>query len=48
LLRWARAMLSRRVRRWMLHVLPHTQWLERLLAADPLDPSPVEGPAKLV
>ncbi len=48
LLRWARAMLSRRVRRWMLHVLPHTQWLERLLAVDPLDPVPAEGSAKVI
>ena len=35
LLRWARAMLSRRVRRWMLH-LPHPQWLDHILI-DPLE-----------
>jgi hemolysin III len=48
LLRWARAMLSRRVRRWMLNILPHTRWIERLLTIDPLDPGPAEGPAKVV
>lgn len=48
LLRWARAMLSRRVRQWMLHVLPHTRWLDALLAVDPLDPVPADGPAELV
>jgi hemolysin III len=48
LLRWARAMMSRRVRRWMLHVLPHTRWLESLLAVDPLEAVPSEGPAKVV
>ena len=47
LLRWARAMLSRRVRRWMLR-LPHPRWLERMLAVDPLEPLPAEGPAKAV
>ena len=46
LLRWARAMLSRRVRRWMLH-LPHPQWLERILI-DPLEGLPAEGPAEVV
>ena len=47
LLRWARAMLSRRVRRWVLF-LPHPGWLERVLAVDPLEPLPAEGPAKAV
>jgi hemolysin III len=47
LLRWARAMLSRRVRLWMLRILPHARWLESLLAADALDPVP-EGPANAV
>jgi hemolysin III len=48
LLRWARAMLSRRVRRWMLHV-PHPQWLERaLVAVDALEAMPSEGPAEVV
>ncbi len=46
LLRWARAMLSRRVRRWMLH-LPHPMWLERVLI-DPLEVIPNEGPAEVV
>jgi hemolysin III len=32
LLRWVRAMISRRVRRWMLQVLPHSRWLEEILA----------------
>jgi hemolysin III len=44
LLRWARAMLSRRIRRWMLTILPHAQWLESLLA-DPLESVPAENPA---
>ena len=39
-------MLSRRVRRWMLH-LPHPQWLERILI-DPLEVIPTEGPAEVV
>ena len=47
LLRWTRAMLSRRVRQWMLHVLPHAQWLERLLAPDLLDPVSSESRAKV-
>ena len=47
LLRWARAMLSRRLRLWMRHVLPHAQWLDRLLAVDPLDPNSAEGSAKV-
>ena len=47
LLRWARAMLSRRVRRWMLQILPHAQWLESLLA-DPLESVPTESPANAV
>jgi hemolysin III len=47
LLRWTRAMLSRRVRRWMLQVLPHTQWLEHILAPDLLDPVPSEGRAEV-
>ncbi len=46
LLRWARAVMSRRVRRWMLH-LPHPRWLEVLLI-DPLDGIPSEGPAEVV
>lgn len=47
LLRWARAMLSRRVRRWML-LLPHPAWLERVLAVDALDGLSSEGPAEVV
>jgi hemolysin III len=46
LLRWARAMMSRRVRRWML-LLPHPQWLEAMLAVETLDALPSEGPAKV-
>jgi hemolysin III len=46
LLRWARAMLSRRVRRWMLH-LPHPRWLEVLLI-DPREGISTEGPAEVV
>src|SRR5262249_16484345 len=43
LLRWARAMVTRRGRRWMLHI-PHPRWLEELLAAgESLDPVPAEG-----
>jgi hypothetical protein len=45
LLRWARAMLSRRVRRWML-LLPHPAWLERVLAVDGFDGLPAEGSAE--
>ena len=48
LLRWTRAMLSRRVRQWMLHVLPHARWLDQLLAPDLLDPVPSESRAKVV
>ncbi len=47
LLRWARAMLSRRVRRWMIGALPHTRWLESLLATDRLDPNTSEGAAEV-
>jgi hemolysin III len=47
LLRWARAMVSRRLRRWML-LLPHPQWLESILAVDPLEGLPSEGPAEVV
>jgi hemolysin III len=46
LLRWARAMLSRRVRRWML-LLPHPQWLESVLAVETLDGLPGEGSAEV-
>jgi hemolysin III len=43
LLRWARAVVSRRVRRWMVHI-PHPRWLAEILAAgDTLDPAPAEG-----
>ncbi len=45
LLRWARAMLSRRLRRWMLH-LPHPRWLEVLLV-DPREGLPQEGTAEV-
>jgi hemolysin III len=48
-LRWARFVVNRRVRQWMLHILPHSRWLERVLAAgDPLDPVPSDGPAEVV
>jgi hemolysin III len=47
LLRWARAMLSRRVRRWML-LVPHPRWLENVLAVDSLEGLPSEGPAEVV
>jgi hemolysin III len=47
LLRWARAVVSRRARRWML-LLPHPQWVERILAVDPLEVRPSEGPAEAV
>lgn len=47
LLRWARAMLGRRVRRWML-LVPHPAWRERVLAAlDALDGLPAEGTAEV-
>jgi hemolysin III len=50
LLRWARFVLSRRVRSWMLHLLPkHTRWLEELLAAsEPLEPVRSDGAAEVV
>jgi len=48
LLRWARFVLSRRERQWMLRVVPHTRWLEELLASgEKLDPMPSDGPAKV-
>lgn len=43
LLRWARAMLGRRFRRWML-AIPHPQWLEPILVIEPL---PSDTPRKL-
>jgi hemolysin III len=47
LLRWARFVLSRRVRRWML-LVPHPAWLGRVLAAlDALDGLPAEGTAEV-
>ena len=47
-LRWARAMASRRVRRWMSHI-PHPRWLEEVLAAgEALDSVGAEGPAEVV
>jgi hemolysin III len=46
LLRWARAMMSRRLRRWML-LIPHPQWLEEMLAVDPLDGLAPEGSAEV-
>jgi hemolysin III len=48
LLRWARAALSRRIRRWILPILPRARWLESLLAAEALDAVPSEGPANAV
>jgi hemolysin III len=47
--RWVRFVLSRRVRSWMLHVLPHTRWLDELLAAgEQLEPVPSDGPAEVL
>ena len=43
LLRWGRAMLSRRIRQWMLS-LPHPQWLESVLVVEPI---PSDAPRKL-
>jgi hemolysin III len=46
-LRWARAMASRRARRWMAHI-PHPRWLEEILAAgEALDSVAAESPAKV-
>jgi len=48
LLRWARAVVSRRVRQWMLHI-PHPRWLEEVLAAsETLDPAGADSPAEVV
>src|SRR5262249_2984623 len=48
LLRWARAIASRRVRQGMSHI-PHPRWLEEILAAgETLEPVGAEGSAKVV
>jgi hemolysin III len=48
LLRWARASVSRRLRRWVL-LIPHPRWLETLLAAgDPLEPIPADGSVEVI
>jgi hypothetical protein len=47
LLRWARFVLSRRLRQWMLRI-PHLRWLEDLLAAgEELDRTSPDGAVKV-